>query len=97
MILAPQLLQYIIVQYASRPLRITIYNCTNSVLGVGGGSAGTSGVRGVSFFLVVGAFSRLQLRRKPDSGPESVLTHLPTQVFSYVVDKVLGGKLWPRE
>ena len=22
---------------------------------------------------------------------------LPTQVFSYVVDKVLGGKLWPRE
>jgi hypothetical protein len=24
-----------------------------------------------SFFLVVGAFSRLQLRRKPDSGPES--------------------------
>ena len=26
-----------------------------------------------SFFLVVGAFSRLQLRRKPDSGPESGL------------------------
>ena len=24
-------------------------------------------------------------------------TSLPTQVFSYVVDKVLGGKLWPRE
>ena len=44
MILAPQLLQYIIVQYASRPLRITIYNCTNSVLGVGGRVGGN--VRG---------------------------------------------------
>ena len=28
-----------------------------------------------SFFLVVGAFPRLQLRRKPDSGPESGMEH----------------------